>query len=82
MAATLSIGAAALMLGVCVNTVRAWHTSGFLVPVYRTEGGHRRYDPSDVAKVMQRDVSEKPRVTVAYARVSTHDQKKDLGTQG
>jgi predicted site-specific integrase-resolvase len=45
------------------------------------EGGRRRYDPSDVAKVMQRDVTEKPRVTIAYARVSTHDQKKDLETQ-
>jgi hypothetical protein len=81
MAATLSIGAAALMLGVGINTVRAWHTSGFLFPVYRTEGGRRRYDPSDVAKVMRRDVSEKPRVTIASARVSTHDQKKDEAGQ-
>jgi DNA-binding transcriptional MerR regulator len=53
MVTTLSIGAAAVMLGVCVNTLRAWHASGFLVPVYRTEGGHRRYDPSDVSSVMQ-----------------------------
>jgi predicted site-specific integrase-resolvase len=75
MAVTLSIGAAALMLGVCVNTLRAWRASGFLVPVDRTEGGRRRYDPSDVAKVMQRDVTEKPRVTIAYARVSTHDHR-------
>jgi predicted site-specific integrase-resolvase len=82
MVTTLSIGAAAVMLGVCVSTLRAWHASGFLVPVYRTEGGHRRYDPSDVSRVMQQtDVPEKPRVTVAYARVSTHDQKKDLETQ-
>jgi len=69
------------MLGFCVNTLRAWHISGFLVPVYRTEGGHRRYDPSDVAKVMHKDGVDKPRVTIAYARVSTHDQKKDLQAQ-
>jgi predicted site-specific integrase-resolvase len=81
MVTTLSIGAAALMLGVCVNTLRAWHTSGFLVPIYRTKGGHRRYDPSDVAKIMRSDGDEKPRVTVASARVSTRDQKKDLVTQ-
>ena len=81
MVMTISIGAAASMPGVCVNTLRAWHASGFLVPVYRTEGGHRRYDPSDVAKVMHKDMAEKPRVTIAYARVSTHDQKKDLQTQ-
>jgi hypothetical protein len=55
MVTTLPIGAAALMLGVCVNTLRAWHTSGFLVPIYRTKGGHRRYDPSDVAKIMRGD---------------------------
>ena len=81
MVMTISIGAAALMLGVCVNTLRTWHASGFLVPVYRTEGGHRRYDPSDVAKAMHQDMAEKPRATIAYARVSTHDQKKDLETQ-
>ena len=30
---------------------------------------------------MRKDVTEKPRATIAYARVSTHDQKKDLETQ-
>ena len=51
MDAHISIGAAALMLGVCVNTLRAWHKSGFLVPAYRTDGGHRRYAIADVAAV-------------------------------
>jgi predicted site-specific integrase-resolvase len=81
MVTSISIGAAALMLGVCINTVRAWHTSGFLVPSYRTAGGHRRYDPVDVSAVMRKNTPEQPRKTIAYARVSTHDQKKDLETQ-
>ncbi len=81
MSVSMSIGAVALMLGVCVNTVRAWHASGFLVPTYRTAGGHRRYDVADVSAVMRKNTPEKPRVTIAYARVSTHDQKRDLETQ-
>jgi putative resolvase len=81
MTISISIGAAALMLGVCVNTVRAWHASGFLLPTYRTAGGHRRYAVADVSAVMRKDLPETPRVTIAYARVSTHDQKKDLATQ-
>jgi predicted site-specific integrase-resolvase len=81
MVTSISIGAVALMLGVCINTVRAWHACGFLVPIYRTAGGHRRYDPADVAAVMRKNTSEQSRKTLAYARVSTHDQKKDLETQ-
>jgi predicted site-specific integrase-resolvase len=81
MSVCISIGAAAVMLGVCVNTIRAWHESGFLVPVYRTPGGHRRYDLVEITAVMRKHAPEKPRLTVAYARVSTHDQKKDLETQ-
>ena len=81
MSLNISIGAAALLLGVCINTMRAWHVSGFLVPRYRTAGGHRRYDTDDVAKVTLRNSQHRESLTVAYARVSTHDQKKDLETQ-
>ena len=80
MDAHISIGAAALMLGVCVNTLRAWHKSGFLVPAYRTDGGHRRYAMADVAAVMRKP-ADTGRPTIAYARVSTHDQRHDLETQ-
>ena len=78
---SVSIGAAALMLGVCVNTLRAWHRTNFLVPVYRTPGGHRRYAVSDIQAAMRGPSSDDARRTVAYARVSTHDQKHDLETQ-
>jgi putative resolvase len=81
MAACVSIGAAALMLGICANTLRAWHSSGFLVPAYRTKGGHRRYDAAEVSRMLRQDAPQAPRLTIAYARVSTHDQKKDLETQ-
>jgi predicted site-specific integrase-resolvase len=76
----ISIGAVALMLGVCVNTLRAWDKSGHLVPAYRTEGGHRRYATADIAAVMQKP-ADAGRATIAYARVSTHDQRHDLETQ-
>ena len=46
----LSIGAAATMLGVTVQTLRRWENAGRLLWAFRTFGGHRRYDASDVLK--------------------------------
>jgi excisionase family DNA binding protein len=43
----LSLKDAALMLGVHPSTVRAWSDKGVL-PVHRTQGGHRRYKRSEV----------------------------------
>ena len=80
MEATISIGMAAAMLGVCVNTLRPWHRSGTLVPRYRTPGGHRRYDVNDIIR-LRCDKNPAARRVIAYARVSTHDQRKDLETQ-
>lgn len=39
----VSIGAAALMLGVAVSTLRRWDGEGIFCPDGRTQGGHRRY---------------------------------------
>jgi len=44
----LSLKAAADMLGVHPSTVRLWSDKGIL-PVHRTQGGHRRYKRSEVA---------------------------------
>ena len=44
----LSLKAAADMLGVHPSTVRLWSDKGIL-PVHRTQGGHRRYRRSEVA---------------------------------
>ena len=47
----LSIGKTAKLLGVCVNTLRNWHKSGFLIPQFKTAGGHRRYNFNDITKI-------------------------------
>jgi len=78
----LSIGKAAALLGVSISTLRRWETEGYFNPSYRTAGGHRRYALAQLEAKFERVVSDpiqaKP---VAYARVSSHDQKKDLETQ-
>ena len=43
----LSLSAAAELLGVHPSTVRLWSDKG-LLPVHRTQGGHRRYKRSEV----------------------------------
>ncbi len=75
-----SIGITAKMLGVCVHTLRRWELSGYLVPTFRTEGGHRRYSFSQLQAFFEED-SISNQTTVLYARVSSHDQKKDLDRQ-
>lgn len=77
--ASLSIGKAARFLGVAVSTLRRWDDEGALAPSFRTVGGHRRYDMNDLLVV--KGIEEDRRKTLAYARVSSHDQKKDLETQ-
>jgi excisionase family DNA binding protein len=47
----LSIGEAATMAGVRVETMRRWLDSGTL-PSFRTPGGHRRVRTADVAAVL------------------------------
>lgn len=78
----LSIGDAAKRLGVSVQTLRRWDIAGKLV-AERTPGGRRRYRAEDVATFnplgINRAALERP--TVAYARVSSHDQKADLERQ-
>jgi putative resolvase len=78
----VSIGEAAKSLGVSTQTLRRWDLDGKLV-AERTPGGRRRYRVSDVAQFnplgVNRAALERP--TVAYARVSSHDQKDDLARQ-
>jgi len=73
----VSIGPAARELGVSRDTLRRWEAAG-KIEVERTPNGHRRYN---LAKL--RGVTKAPseRVTLAYVRVSSHDQKNDLVTQ-
>ena len=79
----LSIGKAATLLGVSVSTLRRWESDGVCLPAFRTSGGHRRYDLAQLesAFFLQSSVSPKSTHALAYARVSSHDQKQDLETQ-
>jgi excisionase family DNA binding protein len=75
----IPISAAAKALGVSTSTLRRWERSGKLKPA-RTVGGQRRYN---LAELQPRRFSVLPetRKSIAYARVSTHDQKADLERQ-
>ena len=75
----VSIGKAADMLGVCLDTLREWDKEGKIVPV-KTPGNHRRYLVSDIEKFQgiavkedKTDIVSIP--VVAYSRVSSHEQK-------
>jgi len=74
--ALVKIGKAAEMLGVEVQTLRAWERSGELVPDRRSRGGIRYYD---IAKIM--GLGSEDMLTIGYARVSGPDQKNDLTRQ-
>ncbi len=77
----LSIGETAQALGVSQKTLRKWDQEGRLKPTEITLGGHRRYDLSKIQTPRFRPVGQQPRKTVAYARVSSRDQKQDLDRQ-
>ena len=72
---------AAEALGVSAQTLRRWEREGRLLPDERTAGGRRRYDLARLKPEKFRSQAEAVRKTVAYARVSSHDQKDDLERQ-
>ncbi|AGX87655.1 IS607 family transposase [Candidatus Symbiobacter mobilis] len=76
----VSIHEAAEFLGVAAQTLRRWECEGKLAPDERTPGGRRRYDLTRL-RPEQFHAREAARRTVAYARVSSHDQKDDLERQ-
>ena len=80
MSKLLSIKQAANQLGVSVSTLRRWDETGVLV-AQRTPKGHRRYDLSTINPNLTRNKVEQQRKTIAYARVSSHEQKPDLQRQ-
>ena len=76
----VTIGEAAEILGVSISTLRRWDKAGRLAPE-KTTSGHRRYDISKLKPEMCRELNQEAKKTVAYARVSSHDQKDDLERQ-
>lgn len=75
----IGIGQAAKVLGVSISTLRRWEAEGRIKPS-RTEGGTRRYDLA-ILRPELAHAAPSDRRTIAYARVSSHDQKADLERQ-
>lgn len=76
----MTIGEASKVLGVSITTLRRWEKEDRLQPDEITPGGHRRYDLARLRPELFR-LQRSDRKTVAYARVSSHDQKEDLERQ-
>ncbi len=61
--------------------MRRWADSG-KIRFERSPSGHRRFDISDVKRLAPRNPKNlDDRITINYARVSSHDQKDDLARQ-
>jgi excisionase family DNA binding protein len=73
------IGEASKLLGVSISTLRRWESEGKLKAA-RTKSGHRRYDLSQLQPRFS-IFSIDERKTIAYARVSSTDQRNDLERQ-
>ncbi|HET6781745.1 MAG TPA: helix-turn-helix domain-containing protein [bacterium] len=58
----MRLGAASRFLGVDPSTLRAWTDAG-RVPVFRTPGGHRRYDERDLRAFLDRNRQKRESVT-------------------
>lgn len=72
----VKIGEAAKLLGVSVQALRNWEIEGKIMPSHRTPGGQRMYDLAELL-----GVNDLTCPTIAYARVSSSDQKEDLERQ-
>lgn len=77
----ISIKEAAIILGVSTQTLRRWEREGKDIAVQRTKGGQRRYALSKMHPLAIGAKKLSEGITLAYARVSSHDQKEDLQRQ-
>ena len=72
----VKIGEAAKILGVNPQTLRRWEDDGVIKPFKRTPKGTRLYSLEELLGA--KDLSYP---TIAYARVSSNDEKEDLERQ-
>ena len=78
----VNISEAAQILGVTTTTLRNWDKKGLLKPDELTKGKARRYRIESLRNVNRNIVFTKDDLkTIAYARVSSLDQKEDLTRQ-
>lgn len=75
----IAIGEAAKVLGVSISTLRRWEKEGRLKSE-ETGSKHRRYDLMKLKPELRQSVADN-RKTIAYARVSSSDQRADLERQ-
>lgn len=75
----VSISGASEALGVSITTLRRWEAEGKLIPE-RTAGRQRRYDLAKLKPELFHSAPQE-RKTIAYGRVSSHEQKDDLERQ-
>lgn len=72
----VKIGEAAQILGVNPQTLRRWEEGGVIQPAKRTPKGTRLYSLQELL-----GVNDLAHPTIAYARVSSSDQKEALERQ-
>ena len=80
----ISIGQYAKLIGVHVQNLRNWEKSGKLKPDSISPGGTRRYNSDTIMRISGKElpqIEKDDRVTIAYARVSSQDQKEELKRQ-
>lgn len=79
-----SIGIAAMLLGVCIKTLRRWDENN-TIRCYRTPGGHRRFPVQEIKRVLRRKEGRRKKIRgsaptlskcAIYGRVSSHKQSK------
>jgi len=75
----VGIGKAAQIVGVHPETLRRWEKAG-KIKVERTPTNRRQYDLATLYNFAPRP-TQASKATLAYARVSSRDQKNDLETQ-
>ena len=75
----LSTQQVCLFLGISLSTFYRYCKRGLIKPSFFTSGGHRRFCFNQLQQAFS--IKNNAELVVCYARVSTHDQKKDLITQ-
>src|SRR5438552_18427281 len=79
MSRLLKIGKVSEYLGVSIQTLRRWEKEGKLIPEKCGKGNTRYYDEAKLLKHLK--PKNEIELTIAYARVSSQDQKEDLTRQ-
>jgi predicted site-specific integrase-resolvase len=75
---------AAKHLGVHPDTLRRWANSNKVKVAGLTQGKQRLFDLCELENLLRspsNKIVSKEKITIAYARVSSHDQKEDLKRQ-